>query len=121
MLRERKWRAYVEAHHVTPVSKQQIGSLAASNIMTLCPNRQASVFVEDSCWAQVLICSCCDRGQIYCAQGCAKECRRSAQRAAGQRYQSSYRGRLKHAAQMTATDCKSAVMSDAPDFASNLR
>jgi hypothetical protein len=29
---------YVEAHHVTPVSKQEIGTLAASNIMTLCPN-----------------------------------------------------------------------------------
>ena len=29
---------YVEAHHVTPVSKMQIGSLAADNIMTLCAN-----------------------------------------------------------------------------------
>jgi predicted HNH restriction endonuclease len=29
---------YVEAHHVTPVCKQEIGSLSASNIMTLCPN-----------------------------------------------------------------------------------
>lgn len=29
---------YVEAHHVMPVSKLQIGSLAASNIMTLCAN-----------------------------------------------------------------------------------
>ena len=29
---------YVEAHHVMPVSEGQKGSLAASNIMTLCPN-----------------------------------------------------------------------------------
>jgi hypothetical protein len=29
---------YVEAHHATPASKREIGSLAASNIMTLCPN-----------------------------------------------------------------------------------
>jgi hypothetical protein len=29
---------YVEAHHVTPVSLRQVGSLAASNIMTVCPN-----------------------------------------------------------------------------------
>ncbi len=38
-----KGQPYVEAHHVVPVSKQIIGSLSASNIMTLCPNhhRQA--------------------------------------------------------------------------------
>jgi hypothetical protein len=29
---------YVEAHHVTPVSERQIGSLAASNILTVCAN-----------------------------------------------------------------------------------
>jgi predicted HNH restriction endonuclease len=29
---------YVEAHHVIPVSKLQIGSLAASNILSLCAN-----------------------------------------------------------------------------------
>lgn len=29
---------YAEAHHVMPVSKRQIGSLAASNIMVLCAN-----------------------------------------------------------------------------------
>ncbi len=29
---------YVEAHHVMPVSKREIGSLAASNVLTACPN-----------------------------------------------------------------------------------
>jgi predicted restriction endonuclease len=29
---------YVEAHHVMPVSRQEVGSLSASNIMTLCAN-----------------------------------------------------------------------------------
>jgi hypothetical protein len=29
---------YVEAHHVMPVARGQVGSLAASNIMTLCAN-----------------------------------------------------------------------------------
>jgi hypothetical protein len=29
---------YVEAHHVMPVAKKEIGSLSASNIMTLCAN-----------------------------------------------------------------------------------
>jgi len=34
---------YVEAHHVMPVSKKQIGSLSASNIVTLCPNHHRQV------------------------------------------------------------------------------
>jgi hypothetical protein len=29
---------YVEAHHVMPVSSREVGSLAASNVMTVCPN-----------------------------------------------------------------------------------
>ena len=41
------------------------------------------------CQAQVLVCSCCDRGQIYCTGGCAQEARHQAQRAAGGRYQAS--------------------------------
>jgi hypothetical protein len=58
----------------------------------------ARLFLCARCRAQVLICSCCDRGNIYCGEGCAEEIRRSTQRAAGQRYQSSHRGRLNHAA-----------------------
>lgn len=50
------------------------------------------------CRASVLVCSHCDRGQIYCAGTCAQEARACAQRAAGQRYQKSFRGRLNHAA-----------------------
>ena len=34
---------YVEAHHVMPVSSLEIGSLAASNVMTLCPNHHREV------------------------------------------------------------------------------
>jgi hypothetical protein len=29
---------YVEAHHVMPVSKREVGSLAAANVMTACAN-----------------------------------------------------------------------------------
>ena len=29
---------YVEAHHVMPVSKKEVGSLSASNVMTVCAN-----------------------------------------------------------------------------------
>jgi hypothetical protein len=58
----------------------------------------ARLFLCARCRVQVLICSCCDRGQIYCAGTCAQEARHQAQRAAGQRYQASRRGRLAHAA-----------------------
>jgi hypothetical protein len=58
----------------------------------------ARFFLCVRCRAQVLVCSHCDRGQIYCAQGCALTARRDAQRAAGRRYQASRRGRVNHAA-----------------------
>jgi hypothetical protein len=58
----------------------------------------ARLFLCARCQAQVLICSCCDRGQIYCAGGCAREVRHQAQRAAGRSYQASRRGRVNHAA-----------------------
>jgi hypothetical protein len=47
----------------------------------------ARLFLCVRCKAQVLVCSHCDRGQIYCAQGCAQTARRDAQR-----------GRVNHAA-----------------------
>lgn len=56
------------------------------------------LFLCARCRTQVLICSCCDRGQIYCAGGCAREARQQAQRDAGRRYQTSRRGRVNHAA-----------------------
>ena len=34
---------YVEAHHVMPVSKREIGSLSASNVMTLCANHHREI------------------------------------------------------------------------------
>ena len=57
----------------------------------------ARFFLCARCRRRVLICSCCDRGQVYCAGGCAQEARRQAQRAAGARYRASRRGRLAHA------------------------
>ena len=55
------------------------------------------LFLCAHCRAQVLVCSRCDRGQIYCASGCAQAARQSSLRAAGRRYQSSRRGRFAHA------------------------
>ena len=58
----------------------------------------ARLFLCGRCRRQVLVCSSCDRGQIYCAGTCAQEAREAAQRAAGRRYQASRRGRFNHAA-----------------------
>lgn len=58
------------------------------------------LFLCARCQAQVLVCSHCDRGQRYCANGCAKITRRSRQREAGKRYQQSRVGQHKHAARM---------------------
>jgi hypothetical protein len=58
----------------------------------------ARLFLCQGCRVQVLICSHCDRGHIYCAEGCAGKARRRSQREAGRRYQSSRHGRTNHAA-----------------------
>jgi hypothetical protein len=50
------------------------------------------------CAQQVVICSHCDRGQIYCAGDCAQQARKQSLQQAGQRYQMSRTGRLVHAA-----------------------
>jgi hypothetical protein len=57
----------------------------------------ARLFICAECRVQALICSCCDRGQIYCAGDCRRLVRRRRQRAAGARYQGSHRGRRAHA------------------------
>jgi len=49
------------------------------------------------CHCQVVICSYCDRGNIYCANGCARLARGDSLKAAGKRYQQSRRGRFSHA------------------------
>ena len=58
------------------------------------------LFLCAGCRRQVIICSCCDRGQIYCTRLCAMRARRRTLREAGRRYQASHRGRRKHAARM---------------------
>jgi len=50
------------------------------------------------CAQQVRICRYCDRGNQYCAGGCAGLRRRESLRRAGARYQLSYRGAYCHAA-----------------------
>ena len=62
------------------------------------PEPVARRFVCARCRMPVLVCSHCDRGQVYCASGCAQAARGERQRDAARRYQFSRRGRFKHAA-----------------------
>jgi hypothetical protein len=61
----------------------------------------ARLYLCAGCRRQVIVCSCCDRGQIYCRDGCAQQARRCTLQQAGRRYQASRRGRLMHAARMS--------------------
>jgi hypothetical protein len=54
------------------------------------------------CAEQVRICRRCDRGNQYCARGCAQIRRRESLHRAGERYQRSYRGAHAHAARQRA-------------------
>jgi hypothetical protein len=60
------------------------------------PQGRLFLCAEPACRVQVVICSDCDRGHIYCAD-CAQHARRRSQHEAGRRYQASSRGRIKHA------------------------
>ena len=53
------------------------------------------------CGRAVLVCRFCDRGQIYCALGCAQRSRRESLRRAGARYQGTRPGRRHHAARQS--------------------
>lgn len=50
------------------------------------------------CHAQSIICSHCDRGQIYCGDTCSREARLKSCREAEKRYQHTPWGKYKHAA-----------------------
>ena len=59
--------------------------------------RSARLYNCARCHHQVMICSHCDRGNIYCSKSCAEQTRNRSLRAAGKRYQSTRHGRFKHA------------------------
>jgi hypothetical protein len=54
-------------------------------------------FLCAGCRVAAYVCTACDRGQRYCSDECALAARRRLQRESDRRYQSSERGRLKHA------------------------
>lgn len=59
--------------------------------------RNARLFNCLGCHHRVTLCSGCDRGQVYCRSKCAQLARRATVRAAGRRYQATFKGRQKHA------------------------
>jgi hypothetical protein len=60
-------------------------------------DQSARLFLCARCRVQVLGCRQCDRGQRYCAKGCATTPRQALQRDSAGRYQRSRAGRFKHA------------------------
>ena len=70
------------------------------------------LFLCAGCRDQAIVCGCCDRGQIYCAGGCARRARRRTVQQAARRYQASHRGRRMHAARMGRWRAKLAKGSD---------
>jgi len=59
--------------------------------------RSARLFNCAHCHRQVIICSCCDRNNIYCCAECSRIARHQTLLYAGRRYQNSKIGRHKHA------------------------
>lgn len=55
------------------------------------------LFLCARCYEQVIICTHCDRGNIYCSIFCSFTARTNSLREAGVRYQRSIKGRLAHA------------------------
>ena len=56
------------------------------------------LFLCIRCHAQVVLCSGCDHGQIYCGRVCAFFARQKSLRLARSRYQKTFNGRRNHAA-----------------------
>jgi hypothetical protein len=72
------------------------------------------LFVCAWCGCEVVVCSCCDRGQIYCGVDCAGQARRQTLRGAGRRCQQTRRGRRMHAARMARYRAKLPSLACSP-------
>lgn len=55
------------------------------------------LFLCARCRVQVVLCSRCDRGNLYCGRACSQAVRSAAMREAARRYQASRAGRFAHA------------------------
>ena len=73
------------------------------------------------CHCQAIICSYCDRGNIYCSESCTQAARKESLRAAGKRYQRTRNGRSKHAERQRQyrSSCKKVTHQGSPGSPSN--
>tara|TARA_R110002095_G_scaffold83944_2_gene72912 strand:- start:317 stop:742 length:426 start_codon:yes stop_codon:yes gene_type:complete len=60
-------------------------------------NPSARLYQCARCHCQVILCRHCDRGQVYCADGCADLARTVSQQRAARRYRLTRRGRFNNA------------------------
>lgn len=65
----------------------------------------ARLFLCARCQVAVTICSCCDRGNVYCPD-CSKIARRDSMQKANRRYQHTEKGRQRHVARQKRYRCK---------------
>jgi hypothetical protein len=68
------------------------------------------------CRVPVVICRACDRGNLYCFDGCADLARAESQRASAQRYQLTRQGRHNHADRQRRYRQRLQQKSDAAGF-----
>lgn len=64
--------------------------------------KSARLYQCDRCHRQCIICSDCDRGNIYCRFACAAQSRTQNHRIANHNYQKTFRGSQKHAMRQRA-------------------
>ena len=57
----------------------------------------ARLFQCAGCQCVTIICSACDRGNLYCSKQCSQRSRKKSLHTAAQRYQNSHKGRRRHA------------------------
>ena len=88
----------MQGHNGAGRGSRPRGDAGAEGECELFDDASARFFLCCLCRQQVLICSHCDRGQIYCAGDCRGYGRRMRRREAASRYQRSRQGRFNHAA-----------------------
>ncbi len=65
-------------------------------------NDTARIFNCVRCQRQTIICTYCDRGNIYCGSLCARQSRTQNHRIANQIYQKTFRGKQQHSVRQCA-------------------
>jgi len=85
------------AHETPDKSAEDESESRSARLFQWSESRSARLFQCTRCHSLATVCSCCDRGQVYCLD-CAFPAQQEAKKRAAKRYQSSLKGRLKHAA-----------------------